>query len=113
MDFWHVLPAGTPHIEPGSTVSASIWRLEILKFLAGLPQVQKLVVYQGFFGAVSPKPTTLLLAHAPETAADTFRQFQIRRLCPTNTSIGRSEQQPSRPTRGPCAKLSQQRGTLQ
>ena len=78
-------------MEPGSTVSASIWRLEILKFLAGLPQVQKLVVYQGFFGAVSPKPTTLLVAHGPPHAGDIFRQFQTRRLCPTNTLIGRDE----------------------
>lgn len=78
-------------MEPGSTVSASIWRLEMLKFLAGLPQVQKLVVYQGFFGAVSPKPTTLLVAHGPPHAGDIFRQFQTRRLCPTNTSIGRDE----------------------
>lgn len=78
-------------MEPGSTVSASIWRLEILKFLAGLPQVQKLVVYRGFFGAVSPKPTTLLVAHGPPHAGDIFRQFQTRRLCPTNTLIGRDE----------------------
>lgn len=78
-------------VEPGSTTSASIWKLEVVKFLVGLPQVQKLVVYQGFFGAASPKPTTLLLAHATSEASETFRLHQCRRLCPKTSSIGRDQ----------------------
>ena len=78
-------------VEPGSTVSASIWRLEVLQFLAGLPQVQKIVVFQGFFEARSPKPTTLLFAHAAKDVDAVFKLHQTRRLCPTAVSIGRNE----------------------
>ena len=76
--------------EPGSTVAASIWRLEVLKFITGLPRIQRVVIFQGFFGAASPKPTTLLLAHAVGDASAVFRRHQTRRLCPSTVSIGRN-----------------------
>ena len=77
-------------VEPGASVSASIWKLEVLRYAAALPQVQKITVYQGFFGASSPKPTTLLFAHAVPDVDEIFRQHQIRKLCPTTSSIGRN-----------------------
>ena len=76
-------------MEPGSSISASIWKLAVMKYLAGLPNVQKIIVYQGFFGAPSGKPTTLLFANAAPHVETIFRDHQIRRLCPTAVSIGR------------------------
>ena len=79
-------------MEPGSTTSASIWKLAVMRYIASLPKVQKITVYQGFFGAPSGKPTTLIFANAAPQVETIFRDHQIRRLCPTATSIGRDTQ---------------------
>ena len=50
-------------VQPANSHSPSMWRLELLRGLDRLPQVQKVTVYQGHFGAISPKPTTLMFSH--------------------------------------------------
>ncbi len=51
--------------EPKNPRSASIWRLAILRLLMAQPQIVRVTVLQGLYGAKSTKPTDLLLVHPP------------------------------------------------
>lgn len=47
-------------------VPPSIWRLPIMQLLRRHPNIGMVHIKQGYFGSVSPKPTTLLLACDPK-----------------------------------------------
>ena len=59
--------------EPDNPSYPSIWRMPITNFLESLPELSRVLVWQGLFGGHSPKPTHLLVAHG---AAD------LKRLAP-------------------------------
>eukprot|EP00438_Fugacium_kawagutii_P025367 Skav236529 [mRNA] locus=scaffold78:1073914:1079907:- [translate_table: standard] len=63
--------------------AATIWRTPIGLFLRGLPQASLELVLQGYHGAISPKPTGLLLANSPGDFASTERRMRsVDRLPP-------------------------------
>eukprot|EP00438_Fugacium_kawagutii_P023802 Skav228149 [mRNA] locus=scaffold2683:200678:200941:- [translate_table: standard] len=45
--------------------AASIWRTAIGQLFAALPHAAVHEIFQGYYDAESPKPTRLLLCHAP------------------------------------------------
>ena len=60
----------------------SIWKLRALRLLQALPGCELEQLYQGLFGAASPKPTGLLCAHLPHPLATFGKQFQTQRHLP-------------------------------
>ena len=58
-----------PPCRPNGTQPASIWLLPILAYLLRADNIHKVTVKQGYWGALSPKPTTLLVV-APETSEE-------------------------------------------
>ena len=77
--------------EPPSPYSVSIWRLEVVRFLMMQSKVCRWRIFQGRFGAPSPKPTDLLLIHPPDNFREILESFQTSQRLPTETSIGRNE----------------------
>lgn len=51
-------------------VPPSIWRLPIMQLLRKHPNIGMIHIKQGYFGSVSPKPTTLLLACDPRVRSN-------------------------------------------
>lgn len=76
---------------PRSDTSPSIWRLPALKLLEKQSQVVRTCVFQGLFGAKSPKPTDLLLVHAPRNFEEILRENQSTNVMPTTSSIGKND----------------------
>ena len=74
--------------EPKDDASlASIWRLRVLRAMLALLPMRKLRVWQGQFGAKSPKPTALLVygLQTLENRLEEQRSFEM----PATRSIGR------------------------
>ena len=67
----------------------SIWDLAILKLLCGLPHVQLATILQGYLGALSPKPTSILLSHSVHFE-DFAKKFYVRSTLPPAVTMGRS-----------------------
>ncbi len=74
--------------EPESQYSCSIWKLAIAKFLLAQVAVKKLCVSQGYYGALSSKPTTLMCVHATADIEAIFFRCRIRSTLPHASSIG-------------------------
>ena len=74
--------------EPESEYSCSIWKLAIAKFLLAQAAIKKLCVCQGYYGAPSSKPTTLMCVHATADIEAIFFRCRIRSTLPHATSIG-------------------------
>eukprot|EP00438_Fugacium_kawagutii_P003816 Skav230263 [mRNA] locus=scaffold3387:126512:129952:- [translate_table: standard] len=66
---------------------ASIWRTAPVRYLASLPGFEEVHLWQGHFGAKSPKPTQMLVLHL-ESFAATLKQNQLTQTLPTGRSIG-------------------------
>ena len=49
---------------------ASIWRLYVTRALANHPYIHRAAIFQGHFGARSPKPTSLLVCCGPKVNVD-------------------------------------------
>lgn len=77
--------------EPTGERSASIWRLTIVRYLMGLPDIRRFRFLQGLFGAPSSKPTHLLFVRAPEDTEAIFFRCQTTTRVPSAVSIGRGE----------------------
>ena len=71
--------------------AASIWRLMILRFLLSKRGVVRHRVYQGLYGAVSAKPTDLLLVSPPRNFGSLLESHQTRSTLPDGGSIGRDQ----------------------
>ena len=69
--------------------AASIWRTRILHCLMALPRVVRERVHQGLFGAVSSKPTDLLVVTPPPGLTSLFRLHQTRQDIPIGGTIGK------------------------
>ena len=67
---------------------ASIWRLRVLRAMLALLPMRKLRVWQGQFGAKSPKPTALMVhgLRTLENRLEEQRSFEM----PATRSIGRT-----------------------
>ena len=68
----------------------SIWKLPIIKLFEKFTNCDNILIYQGYYGAYSPKPTQFLLANSISGAAAFLAQFQSTLHLPTSTSIGRN-----------------------
>lgn len=77
--------------EPSLPRAPSIWRTEAMKFLLAHGENRRILVWQGFFGSRSPKPTEFLVTHAPGSAERIFSANQIRSDLPKEVSVGRNE----------------------
>eukprot|EP00438_Fugacium_kawagutii_P029532 Skav228087 [mRNA] locus=scaffold913:403566:406172:+ [translate_table: standard] len=66
----------------------SIWKLPAIRLLIGLPGTALQTIYQGLYGAKSPKPTGLLTCHSPELDSD-GRRFHVRETLPPILRMGR------------------------
>ena len=75
--------------EPPRATSPSIWRLPIFRYLAKQTQVKKLTVMQGYYGAASAKPTTLMFTHPPVGLERIFQNSRTQETLPLKASIGR------------------------
>ncbi len=73
---------------PKNSTNPSIWRLPVLQLLMRQQQILKTTIYQGFYGAKSPKPTDLLLIHPPEDYQEILMRHRICEQLPVQTSIG-------------------------
>ena len=71
----------------------SIWLLDALKVLACLPESALETIYQGHYGAVSPKPTGLLHSHGPPSIADYGKAFHVRTGLPPPLRMGQTSAQ--------------------
>ena len=67
----------------------SIWRLEILGFFLRFPQCEKVEILQGFYGGLTPKPTTLFIINgAPDNES---LLFSLRTSpLPTSYALGKA-----------------------
>ena len=65
---------------------ASVWHLVILRYLCTWPEFIHVELAQGLWGAVSPKPTGLLLLNLPRRQG-----FFVASSLPTAKAIGRNE----------------------
>ena len=75
--------------EPEDDASlASIWRLKVLRAMLALLPMRKLRVWQGQFGAKSPKPTALMV-HGLRTLEERLEQQRSSEM-PATRSIGRT-----------------------
>ena len=72
--------------EPGAP---SIWKLDVICYLASLPGNAIHSIFSGYYGAETAKPTNLLLIHGPADAECILLQHRIRKDLPTGGSIGR------------------------
>ena len=76
--------------EPDEDDAASIWRLQILILLTHLPGVEVLRIFQGHFGAPTPKPTNLLCLNLPGLKAE-LDAHAVSSSLPRRAAIGRQE----------------------
>eukprot|EP00438_Fugacium_kawagutii_P012391 Skav215496 [mRNA] locus=scaffold165:755401:767476:+ [translate_table: standard] len=72
---------------PKDPLKASVWRLEATQLLARLPGFHLCHVWQGLFGAKSPKPTHILALNL-RNLEEILAQHQITDQLPSTTSIG-------------------------
>lgn len=74
------------------TQPPSIWLLPIVRFLCRCRDLHEVTICQGFWGAASPKPTTLLIA-APDTTSqaiiDQMNKYRTRTSLPPPLTMGR------------------------
>ena len=75
--------------EPPRAASPSIWKLPIFRYLAKQSQVKKLTIMQGYYGAASAKPTTLMFTHPPDGLERLFQNSRTQETLPLKASIGR------------------------
>ena len=75
--------------EPPRAASPSIWKLAIFRYLAKQNQVKKLTIMQGYYGAASAKPTTLMFTHPPDGLERLFQDSRTQETLPLKASIGR------------------------
>eukprot|EP00438_Fugacium_kawagutii_P026052 Skav224814 [mRNA] locus=scaffold21:91531:97434:- [translate_table: standard] len=68
----------------------TIWRLSPLEALTKLPGVRRNHIYQGYHGAKSPKPTSLLVSHGPDLEPFS-KPFRVRSTLPPPLKMGRIE----------------------
>eukprot|EP00438_Fugacium_kawagutii_P009706 Skav211709 [mRNA] locus=scaffold2852:123808:124368:- [translate_table: standard] len=82
--------AGLEHPEePAAKPQApSIWATYIMQLLKKLPGLSLASLYQGYFGAVSPKPTSFLLAWDDNAVADLEKQYRSKRVLPAPLPMG-------------------------
>ena len=81
------------HPAPGTDKvkqAAGIWNLQVMKQLKRYPAIQELSVYQGLFGAVSPKPTHLAVSNSPG-AQDLLDACKTTEVLPPPLEMGKSK----------------------
>ena len=76
---------------PEGHVHPSIWSTAILRWFYSSQLFSKVEVMQGRYGAVSPKPTTLLFAGVPATMISDLELHSRTRAMPTERSIGKKD----------------------
>ena len=69
----------------------SIWYLPALQLLARLPEIELETLHQGYFGALSPKPSGILCARCPHPLPVFAQPFQTRKTLPLPLQIGRAD----------------------
>lgn len=77
--------------EPSMLSAPSIWRMSATRFLLQQDTNKRVRVYQGNFGAKSPKPTDFLITHAPCGVVGLFRSHWSTARLPVATSIGKTK----------------------
>lgn len=68
----------------------SIWTTYIGQFFQNLPNARLELLWQGYFGAPSPKPTGLLISHGPSDFASFEKQHRTVRCLPKALEMGLS-----------------------
>eukprot|EP00438_Fugacium_kawagutii_P023838 Skav212423 [mRNA] locus=scaffold202:148776:151259:+ [translate_table: standard] len=85
----------TEHPEPPDPerfpTAPSIWRLAVMAILDHLPANHSYSIYQGYFGAASPKPTTLMGAHVEDFRVTSVKHH-VRKTLPPPLKMGRNGQ---------------------
>ena len=74
--------------EPDSEFSVSIWRLNNLRFLEQQATVCRWRIFQGHYGAPSPKPTDLMFVHPPGNFREILETHKSTMVLPKEASIG-------------------------
>ena len=74
---------------PAEDWLASIWRLFATRVFENCSHVQKVLIYQGYYGSKSPKPTNLLVCMGDQLdAADILRGSRITDQLPEQLVMG-------------------------
>ena len=76
--------------EPDNPSYPSIWRMPITNFLESLPELSRVLVWQGLYGGHSPKPTHLLVAHGAADLKRLAPQYQCSAM-PRALRMGRED----------------------
>lgn len=82
-----------PDVRPDGVQPASIWILPIITYLRRCPNIHLLNVKQGYWGARSPKPTSLLVACPSTTTSTLYDLMDAHRTqdkLPAPLAMGRS-----------------------
>ena len=77
---------------PPETEAASIWLIPLVRWLLIQPGVSIHHVWQGHYGAPSPKPTSLMMCNAPPGVPRKLIDARITQTLPQATSIGKDSQ---------------------
>ena len=75
--------------DPPEVHAASIWRIDLIRLLTKLNGIKLFRIWQGLYGAISPKPTNLLMIHPPPSTLQILRAGQSQNSLPKHTSIGK------------------------
>lgn len=76
--------------EPTDLHAASIWRIAIVQLLERFEGVQRCRVWQGHYGAKSPKPTDILVVHGAPGVEVVLKEHRVSNVLPNARSIGRT-----------------------
>lgn len=78
------------HPAPGKVPNAaSIWNLQVFKQLLRFPGIQELCIFQGYFGAISPKPTHFAVSNSPN-ARTLIESCRTVSILPPPLAMGKS-----------------------
>ena len=88
------LCSGAPFIvehpaDPGEIDAPSMWRIPTVAWLRSFQGVQAPTILQGYYGALSPKPTTFMICNARCNASQVLREARTRVSLPAALQMGR------------------------
>ena len=76
---------------PMEPEAPSMWRIPTVAWLRRFNGVQAPTIFQGYYGALSPKPTTFMICNARCNAMQVLREARTRTTLPEALKMGRQE----------------------
>ena len=94
------LCSGAPFIvehpaDPGEIDAPSMWRIPTVAWLRSFQGVQAPTILQGYYGAISPKPTTFMICNARCNASQVLREARTRVSLPAALQMADRQMAPT------------------